>query len=182
MTDTTLVAALVIVAVAAQRLTELAIARRNTRALLAEGAVEVGAGHYPWLVALHAAWLASISVWIAMRPVTIMPAWLTVFVFLQGFRIWVMMSLGRFWTTRIVVPRTAALVTRGPYRFMRHPNYAVVVGEVAVLPLVFGAWPLALVFSVLNAVVLTVRARIENRSLSGRAAASSAAEPATTIR
>jgi methyltransferase len=146
-----------------QRLGELWLSRRNTRRLLAHGAREVGAAHYPLIVAVHAAWLAALW-WLApARPVD--GFWLGMYVLLAIARIWVLAALGRRWTTRIIVLPGAPLVRRGPYRFVDHPNYVVVVGEIAVLPLVFGLWQVALAFTVLNAAVLTVRIREENRVL-----------------
>jgi methyltransferase len=146
-----------------QRLAELVIARRNTRALLAQGAYEVAPGHYPLIVAVHAAWLASLW-WLAPgRPVS----WLLIelFLLLQIARLWVLATLGPRWTTRIIILPGAPLVRHGPYRFVRHPNYLIVVGEIAVLPLAFGLWQPALVFSIANALVLSLRLRAENEAL-----------------
>lgn len=156
-------AVVVLAAVTLQRAGELVLAQWNTRALLAQGAYETGAAHYPLIVGLHAAWLAALWILGWDRPVSL--TWLAVFVVLQLLRIWVIASLGRRWTTRIVILPGAPLVRRGPYRFFSHPNYAVVVAEVAVLPLAFGLFGLALVFSVLNALVLWVRIGAESRAL-----------------
>ena len=146
-----------------ERLFELWLSKRNTWRLLAEGAREYGAAHYPLIVAVHALWLASLW-WLAPgRPVD--GFWLGMYVLLELARIWVLATLGRRWTTRIIVLPGAPLVARGPYRLVKHPNYLVVVGEIAVLPLVFGLWPSALVFSLLNAAVLAIRIREENRAL-----------------
>ena len=150
--------------VTAQRLAELAIAQRNTRRLLAAGGVERGAGHYPLMVGLHAAWLAGLWLLAWGRPANL--PWLTVYLLLEVLRVWVLMSIGRRWTTRIIVVPGEALVRKGPYRFIPHPNYAVVVGEIAVLPLVFGLTVYALVFSLLNASLLWVRIRTESAALS----------------
>ena len=148
-----------------QRGAELLVARRNTRRLLAQGAVEHGAGHYPLIVAMHAAWLAAICIWGWSNPVH--PGWLAAFVVLQGLRIWVLASLGPRWTTRIIVLPGAALVAKGPYRFVSHPNYLVVIGEIAVLPLCFGLWWFAVVFSIANAAILAIRIRAEASALAG---------------
>lgn len=146
-----------------QRLAELVLARSNTRALLAAGAQEHAPGHYPLIVAVHAAWLAALW-WLAPgRPIH----WIffAFFVLLQLGRVWVIRTLGPRWTTRIIVLPGAPLVAGGPFRFVSHPNYLVVIGEIAVLPLVFGLWQVALVFSGLNALVLIIRVRAENRAL-----------------
>jgi len=156
-------AVVILLLVTAQRLGELVLANRNTRALKAAGAREFGARHYPLIVALHAAWLIGLW-WLAWeRPVQW--SWIAVFVVLQALRVWVIASLGHRWTTRIIVPPGAPMVRWGPYRFLPHPNYLVVVGEIAVLPLVFGLPMFAVVFSLLNAAVLTLRIRAENRAL-----------------
>lgn len=149
--------------VTAQRVLELAIARRNTRRLLARGAVESGAGHYPLIVVLHAAWLIGLWALAWGRPASL--AWLGVYLVLQGLRVWTMASLGARWTTRILTLPGESLVRRGPYRFVWHPNYVVVAGELAVLPLVFNLPLYALVFTALNAAMLAVRIRAENRAL-----------------
>jgi methyltransferase len=149
--------------VTAQRLGELVIARRNTRRLLAAGGVERGAGHYPLMVALHAAWLAGLWFLAWDRPVQ--PAWLGVYLLLEVLRVWVLASIGARWTTRIIVVPGETLVRKGPYRFVSHPNYAVVVGEIAVLPLVFGLVGYAVAFTVLNAVLLWWRIRAEAAAL-----------------
>jgi methyltransferase len=153
----------VLALVTAQRLGELVIANRNTRRLLAAGGVEHGAGHYPLIVALHATWLIGLWLLAWNRPVSL--AWLCVYVVLQAGRAWVLASMGARWTTRIITVPGETLVRKGPYRFIPHPNYAVVVGEILVLPLVFGLRAYALVFSALNAAVLWVRIRAERRAL-----------------
>ena len=146
-----------------QRIGELWLSNRNTKRLLAQGAHETGSGHYPLIVAVHALWLAALW-WLAPgRPID--GFWLAMFVLLELARIWVVASLGKRWTTRIIILSDEPLVRRGPYRLVDHPNYLVVIGEIAVLPLVFGLWQVALTFSVLNAAILTVRIRHENRAL-----------------
>lgn len=149
--------------VTAQRCGELALARRNTRRLLARGAVESGGGHYPAIVALHAAWLAGLWLLAWDRPASY--PWLALYALLQVLRIWTVASLGARWTTRILTVPGEALVRRGPYRFVPHPNYMVVAGEIAVLPLVFGMPLYAAVFSLLNAGALWIRIRAENAAL-----------------
>jgi len=133
------------------------------RRLLASGAREYGASHYPLIVAVHALWLIGLW-WLAPdRPID--GFWLGLFVLIEIARIWVLATLGRRWTTRIIVLPNAPLVRRGPYRFVNHPNYLVVVGEIAVLPLVFGLWRIALIFTLLNAAVIAIRIREENHAL-----------------
>lgn len=156
----------VIALVALQRLLELAIAARNTARLAARGAVEVGAGHYPLIVAVHVSWLATLALLGWSNPVA--PAWLGVYLVLQLGRIWVMASLGERWTTRILVLRDAPPVRRGPYRFLRHPNYLIVAGEIAALPLALNLPWAALGFSLANGLVLAWRIRVEERALAER--------------
>lgn len=161
-------AALIIIGlVALERLVELIYSSRNTRALLSRGAVEIGRAHYPVIVLLHAAWLVSLIAFLP-NPPSLHWIWLGVFVVLQGLRIWVLTILGPYWTTRIVTLPGAPLVRKGPYRFVRHPNYAIVVGEILSLPLVFGEVTVAIVFSLLNAAVLAWRISVEDRALAAR--------------
>jgi methyltransferase len=148
-----------------QRLGELVLSNRNTRRLLVLGAHEVAPSHYPLIVAVHLLWLACLWWFAAGRGVD--GFWLGMFVLLQVARIWVIATLGPRWTTRIIVLPDAPLVRRGPYRFVDHPNYLVVVGEIAALPLAFGLWRVALAFTLLNAAVLVIRIREENRALRG---------------
>lgn len=158
-------ATLVLVLVTLQRLGELVLARRNTARLLADGAHEVGAVHYPLIVALHAAWLAGLWCFSLSLTLAVNGIWLALFVVLQLGRVWVIASLGPRWTTRIIVLPRAPLVTRGPYRFVSHPNYWVVAGEILVLPLAFGLPWYGLVFSALNAGVMWIRIRAEATAL-----------------
>lgn len=147
-----------------ERLAELLFADRNTKRLKARGATEHGAGHYPLIVAVHAAWL--VTLWFLARDRAPDPFWLALYVLLQVARLWVLSTLGPRWTTRIIVLPGEDLVKEGPYRFLNHPNYWVVAGEIAVLPLVFGLPWVALIFTILNAAVLAIRIREENRALS----------------
>ena len=149
-----------------QRLVELPIARANTKRLLAVGGHEVGAAHYPLIVALHAAWLATLW-WLAPGR-SIHPPFLAMFAVIEVGRIWVLRTLGGRWTTRIIVVPDEKLVATGPYRFVSHPNYLVVIGEIAVLPLVFGLWRVALIFTIVNAAILAIRIRVESRALGHR--------------
>lgn len=156
-------AELILGAITLQRVGELAISRANTRRLLARGAVEVAPRHYPLIITVHTAWLLSLWVFGRDQPVDIVA--LAGYLILQCLRFWVIWTLGSRWTTRIIVLPEQPLVSAGPYRFLSHPNYAVVAGEIAVLPLVLGLPLLAVVFSVLNAAVLAIRIRAENRAL-----------------
>ncbi|MDQ3471535.1 MAG: hypothetical protein M3428_04045 [Pseudomonadota bacterium] len=149
--------------VTAERLLELVLARSNTSRLLAQGAREHGAAHYPLIFVVHAAWLATL--WIMATGRQIDPFWLAVFGMLMIARVWVIATLGRRWTTRIIVLPDAPLVQDGPYRFLNHPNYWVVAGEIAVLPLALGLPWVALIFSALNAAVLAIRIAAENKAL-----------------
>jgi methyltransferase len=154
---------IILALVTLQRIGELWLSRQNTQRLLAEGAREHGAAHYPFIVMVHACWLASLWWFAPNRPID--GFWLAFFVLIELARIWVLATLGRRWTTRIIVPRDSSLVRTGPYRLLNHPNYWVVISEIAVLPLVFGLWRIALIFSLLNAAVLSVRIRKENEAL-----------------
>ena len=154
----------VVAVVIAARLVELILASRNARRLLTEGAVEAGRSHYPLIVGLHAAWFVAMLVFIPGET----PAnwlWLGFFVLLQLARLWVLTTLGRFWTTRIITLPGAPLVRRGPYRFIRHPNYLVVELEIVTLPLAFDAPWIAIVFGLANAAMLAWRIRIEDAAL-----------------
>jgi methyltransferase len=155
--------------VALQRLVELAHARRNTTRLRQRGAVEADAGAYPLFVLLHAGWLGSLAFFV---PPATPPNWLLIALFavLQLGRIWIIASLGRYWTTRIITLPDAPLVRTGPFRYLRHPNYLLVVAEIAVLPLAFGAVAVAATFSALNLMLIARRIRIEERVLAPRRA------------
>ena len=145
-----------------QRLSELAIAKRNTRRLLNEGAYEVGANHYPFMVMLHSAWIACLLIFGYSQSVSF--GWLALFVALQVLRVWILTSLGWRWTTRIIILEKP-LVQRGPFKYFSHPNYMLVVAEIIVAPMVLGLIWVALVFSVLNAAMLWVRINVEHKAL-----------------
>jgi methyltransferase len=155
--------------VSAQRLFELVLARRNERRARARGAVERGRGHYPLIVALHTLWLVSTLVEGLLRGSVFPAFWpvpLALFLLVQPLRYWAIFSLGESWNTKILVAPGAKPVRRGPYRYLNHPNYVVVVVEILAFPSIFGAWITALVFTALNAALLSVRIRAENRALS----------------
>lgn len=157
----------ILIAVAAQRLAELAWAGRNAARLRRLGAIEGDAAGYPLFILLHAGWLASLALSV---PAATRPFWPVVgfFALLQFARFWAMASLGRFWTTRLLTLPDAPLVRTGPYRWMRHPNYLVVAAEIAVLPLAFGAIATAAAFSVLNLMLIARRIATEDRLLAPR--------------
>jgi methyltransferase len=148
-----------------QRIAELWWARQNERRLLAAGGVEYGRVHLPLIVLLHAAWL--IGLWVLAYDRPIEPLFFAIVVILQIGRFWVLATLGRRWTIRVIVVPGEKLVAQGPYRWLRHPNYAVVTGELAAVPPALGLPLYALVFCVLNAAVLAIRIPAENAALVG---------------
>jgi methyltransferase len=163
-------AALILGLVVLQRTGELLLARRNTARLLREGAVEIGAGHYPLFILLHGAWLAAIAV--SLRADTpIAPAPLALYLLLQLGRIWILATLGRYWTTRVITHPGTPLVRKGPYRFLRHPNYLLVALEIPLLPLVFDMVWIAVLFGLANLALLAWRIRLEEAALAPRRAA-----------
>lgn len=145
-----------------QRLGELVLAKRNTARLLERGAVEVGASHYPVMVALHTCWVLALIALGYAQAVSL--PWLIAFAVLQVMRFWILSSLGERWTTRIIVI-DEPLVQAGPFAFLRHPNYMLVVAEIFVAPMVLGLFWVAVVFSVLNACMLALRISVEERAL-----------------
>jgi len=164
---------LLVGAVAVERVAELVVAKRNLAWSRARGGVEAGAGHYPAMVLLHTGFLLGCLAEVALLDRPFIPAlgWpmLAILVAAQGLRWWCISTLGRQWNTRVVVVPGAARVTGGPYRLISHPNYVAVVAEGVALPLVHSAWITALVFTVLNAVLLRTRIRAENAALAGLA-------------
>jgi methyltransferase len=177
--DSRLVFTVMIAAVALQRLWELRISQRNLLALRARGAYEVGAAHYPWMVVMHTAFLLSCvaEVWLLGRPwrFEIAAAALAVLLAALVLRWWVLATLGDRWTTRVMVLPDHELITRGPYRWLRHPNYVAVVLEIAAIPMLHGAWLTAVVFSIANLLLLRARVGVEERALA-RADANAEAE------
>jgi methyltransferase len=166
---TVLAYTLLILAVAAERLVELVVSRRHAAWAFANGGREYGRGHYPYLVALHTALLAGClgEVWLLDRPFLPLLGWsmLALVLASQALRWWCVAALGRRWNTLVIVVPGLPLVDRGPYRWLRHPNYLAVVVEGLALPLVHGAWLTALAFTVLNAALLAVRIRVEDAAL-----------------
>ena len=147
------------------RFVELSISWRNTRRLLARGGYEVGRKHYPLIVVIHVTWVLALAL-LVPTDTPPLPHFLIPFMLVQVIRYWVIRSLGVRWTTRIIVVPGAALVTHGPYRWLRHPIYLVVIAEIALLPLVFESWEISLGFSVANAAMLLYRIRVEEAALS----------------
>jgi methyltransferase len=155
----------VLALVTLQRLGELLLARRNTARLLEQGGMEMSPGHYPLIMGLHALWLVGLWYYALSLGLTPSLGWLAIFIVLQGFRVWVIATLGQRWTTRIIVVPGEALIKRGPYWLIGHPNYAVVLCEIIVLPLAFGLVWFGVIFSILNAILLWVRIRAEDAAL-----------------
>jgi methyltransferase len=156
-------ATLILALVTLQRLGELVLSRYNTRRLLAQGAIEIAPDHYPFLVAVHAAWLVTLWIWGRDQDVSLVG--LSIFILLQALRFWLLATLGARWTTRIIVLPDAPMIAAGPYRYLSHPNYAIVAAEIAVLPLALHLAVIASIFTVLNALVLAIRIRAEARAL-----------------
>jgi methyltransferase len=172
---------LLLAAIAAERIFELYLTRRNAHRAFARGAIEVGQRHYRVMAALHTAFIASCAIE-AMGFPRAMPAafvWgaLGAEAAAQALRYWAVATLGERWNTRVIVTPDAAPVTGGPYRFLRHPNYLAVVIEIAAVPLIGGAIVTAIVFSILNAVLLAVRIHTEERALGARWAEAFGARP-----
>jgi methyltransferase len=155
--------------IAVERLFEMALSRRNAMRTLARGGREFGRDHFPWMVALHSSFFIACAVESAWRQFPGAFGWvaLALVVAAQALRYWAVSSLGDRWNTRVIVVPGEAPVEAGPYRFLRHPNYLAVVVEVVALPLVYGCWISAVVFSILNASILRVRIRVEEAALGG---------------
>lgn len=162
MPELSLLTVMFLIFIVTQRLGELYIARKNTSALLARGAVEYGRWHYPYMVSLHSLWVLALM--LAGHVEQVNYFWLVIFIVLQLFRVWILTTLGERWTTRIIV-LDEPLVLGGPFKYFRHPNYMLVVAEIFVAPMVLGLWQMALVFSVLNAAMLFVRIKEEEKAL-----------------
>jgi len=166
-------------AVALERLAELVVSRRNARWSFERGGIETGRGHLPAMIALHAALLVAcpVEVLVAGRPFVPALGWpmLALVGAGQALRWWCVASLGPHWNTRVIVVPGAAPVRRGPYRWARHPwarhpNYVAGVVEGLALPLVHTAWVTAIAFTLLNALVLRARLRVENAALASASA------------
>ncbi|MEM7481128.1 MAG: isoprenylcysteine carboxylmethyltransferase family protein [Acidobacteriota bacterium] len=162
---------LAVAAVACERLVELVVSRRHERILRGRGAVEVGASHYPWMVALHTSFLAAgpLEAWLFGRPFIPWLGWIAAAVVAatMALRYWTIRTLGTRWTTRVLVLSEAPLVEGGPFRWLRHPNYLAVALELFALPLIHGAYGTALIWGILNLWLLKVRISIEDHALRG---------------
>jgi methyltransferase len=151
-----------------QRAAELVVAKRNEKKLKSEGAVEFGASHYPYIVGLHAAFFISLFAEVWINGGGLHPLWQIIFILfilVQGIRIWALLSLGKYWNTKILLVPNAKVIAKGPYRFLRHPNYAVVIAELLLVPLLFQAYVTAVLFSLLNIWMLSVRIPAEEKAL-----------------
>jgi methyltransferase len=157
----------ILIAVAAQRLGELIYSNRNTKRLLAKGGAEVGKGHYPILISIHTGWIIAMAI-MAPPDNRIIWTFLGLYGVVQIGRYWVLHTLGPYWSTRVIDLPNAPLIHQGPYRWIRHPNYVVVVLEIAILPAALQLWEIAIIFSILNAGILIWRIKIENQVLAKR--------------
>ena len=157
----------ILVFVIIQRLVELLIAKRNEQSMLAKGAYEVGASHYPFMILLHVSFFISFLVEVMYFKADLTPQYglLLGFLVLQMLRVWCLVSLGVFWNTKIIILPDANVVVKGPYAYIRHPNYLVVCLEIAILPLMFQAYFTAITFTILNILMLLVRIPIEEKAL-----------------
>lgn len=150
-----------------QRLVELLIAKRNEKSLRAKGAYEVGASHYPFMILLHTSFFISLFIEVIYFKSIIIPHFvlLAFFILLQLLRVWCLVSLGTFWNTKIIILPGANIVAKGPYAYIRHPNYLVVCLEILLLPLMFQAYITAICFTILNFIILSVRIPMEENAL-----------------
>lgn len=148
------------------RIGELLLARRNERWLLRHEAIESGQGHYPLIILLHVLFFVSlIAEYRIVKPVSYSPILLLLFFVLLALKIWSVLSLGRFWTTKIYHIPGRPLIKKGLYQYVKHPNYILVIAEIAVIPLIFHLYYTAIMFSILNGIMLTVRIKEENKAL-----------------
>lgn len=160
--------AIVISIVILQRLVELVVAKRNEQWMRSQGAFEVGAAHYPIMVTMHIAFFISLLAEVILLDRSLSSIWiilLVIFLTAQVARIWCLTSLGKFWNTKIIILPGADVVQKGPYKWVRHPNYVIVTTELLVLPLMFGAYLTAIIFTLLNVWMLSVRIPAEEKAL-----------------
>jgi len=148
------------------RIGELLLSRRNEKWLLQNNAIEYGKKHYPVIVTLHVLFITSLIVEYFMQPTASYIFFFLVFYFLLiALKIWIVLSLGKFWNTKIYHIQNIPLIKKGPYKIFKHPNYVIVIAEIIVIPLVYHLYYTAIAFSLLNAVVLFVRIKEENKAL-----------------
>jgi methyltransferase len=151
-----------------QRAFELVIARRNEKWMKSKGAIEVGGKHYPIMVLMHGAFLILLLIEVLVLKKEISPLWpivLTCFLFTQIIRVWSLASLGKYWNTKIIILPNTNIVKKGPYKYLRHPNYTIVVLEILLIPLLFQAYWTAAIFSILNIFMLSIRIPLEEKAL-----------------
>ncbi len=151
-----------------QRVVEIIIANRNAKWMINQGGYEVGREHYKYIVLLHTFFFLSLLLEVSVSRPSFTSWVIAPFVFFllaQIGRVWALSSLGSFWNTRIMVLPGAKVIAKGPYRYMRHPNYVIVAMEILLLPLIFQAYWTAFIFSLLNALVLKVRIKVEEQAL-----------------
>lgn len=163
-----MILAIVLTIVIIQRLVELFIAKRNEKWMKSQGAFEAGASHYPYMVAMHVFFFVSLIVEVIVFDRGFSPIWplfLAIFLVAQLLRVWCLSSLGRYWNTKIIVLPNANVVRKGPYRWIRHPNYVIVATELIVLPLLFSAYFTAILFTILNIWMMSVRIPAEEQAL-----------------
>jgi len=148
------------------RIGELVLSKSNEKWLLRNGAVEYGQKHYPFIVALHVLFIISVIFEYSRQPNPTYSLFFIIFYFvLLAFKAWVILSLGKFWNTRIYHVPNIPLIKKGPYRYFKHPNYLIVIAEIAVIPLIFNLYYTAITFSLLNAIMLFTRIKEENIAL-----------------
>jgi methyltransferase len=148
------------------RIGELILSKSNEKWLLENGAVEYGRNHYPYIVALHSLFLVSVILEYSIHTNPSFSLFMLIFYFsLLTFKTWVILSLGKFWNTRIYRIPNSPLIKKGPYQFFKHPNYMIVIAEIAVIPMIFNLYYTAIAFTILNLIMLTVRIRAENKVL-----------------
>lgn len=148
------------------RIAELYVARRNEKWMLQNGAVEYGKKHYPFIIALHSLFFVSLIVEYSMQQTpSFSLIFLLIYLLLIAFKVWIIASLGKFWNTKIFRIQNYPLINKGPYKYIKHPNYIIVIAEIALIPLIFQLYYTALIFTLLNAIMLTVRIKEENLAL-----------------
>lgn len=151
-----------------QRLVEVAIAKSNEKWMKSQGAQEFGQSHYRLMVLMHTAFFVCLiteGLWLKPSISSLWPLWIGLFILTQIARIWVLTSLGKYWNTKIIVLPNAKVVSKGPYRFVRHPNYVIVTIELIIIPLAFNAFVTLFLFAVLNQIILTIRIQEEEKAL-----------------